>query len=169
MLKYNRWSEWWHLNLLKASEEILSEYTGNGCSLNCVPAARKLSCSCYHWIELMTRGCSPCQNELKIWNPPLLTNPDKTQKPYQKWLTSEKPPLGELCWPPRLCAEAKWGWLKHHLKLHQNTPTGKGWSSAQNLGSISCRNPDPEHLQDGLRPLSQWLRSLYESPAPQQT
>ena len=165
-MKYNRWSEWWHLNLLKASEEILSEYTGNGCSLNCVPAAGKLSCHCYCWNELKTRGFSPCRNKLKIRNPPLLTNHNKTQKPYLKWLTPENHPLGELHCPPRLCAEAKWESLKHCLKLHQNPPNGKGWSSAQNLGSISCKNPDPEHLQNGLRLLSQWLRSLYESLAP---
>ena len=77
--------------MLKASEEILSEYTGNGCSLNCVLAAGKLPCSCYCWNGLKTRGCSPCRNKLKICKPPVLTNPDMTQKPYQKWPTSENP------------------------------------------------------------------------------
>ena len=97
-MKYNRWSKWWHLILLKASDETLSENTGNGCSMNCVPATGKLPCSCYCWNGLKTRGISPCRNELKICKPPLLTNPDKTQKPYKKWKTPENhqkiPPQG---------------------------------------------------------------------------
>ena len=158
-MKYNRWSEWSHLDLLKASEEILSEYPRNGCSLNCVLAARKLSCSYYCWNELMTWGWSPRRNKLKIWNPPMLTNLGKTQKPYQKWMTPEKHPLGELCWPPRLCAEDEWkllnSWnLNSNILQKSQTGTPPRWTTsslsvtAQSLwmlGSATNPNPKPCH------------------------
>ena len=65
---------------------------GNGCYRNCIPAAgrncRKLLL--LEWTE--ARGWSPCRNELKIGRSPILTTPDKTQKPYTKWTTSENHP-----------------------------------------------------------------------------
>ena len=58
--------------------------------MNCVPAAAKLSCSCYYWNGLNNRGWSPFWNKLKIGKPPLLNNSEKIQKPYQKWPTPKR-------------------------------------------------------------------------------
>ena len=126
IMKYNRWSEWWHLDLLKVSEEILSECPRNGCTLNCVPATGKLSCSCYCWNDRMIWGWSPRRNELKIWNPPLLTKHSKTHKSYLKWLTPENHPLEDLCYLPRICTDTEGNPPKDCLKLCQNPPIGKG-------------------------------------------
>jgi hypothetical protein len=86
-----RKSEWGHLSLLKASEES-SQKIGNGYYRNCIPAAgrncRKLLL--LEWTE--ARGWSPCRNELKIYRSPILAAPDKTQKPWSKWTTSENRP-----------------------------------------------------------------------------
>ena len=92
---------------------------------------------------------------------PIPTKPRNHIKSSQPPKITRKYLLRELRWPPRLCIEAKWNQLKHYLKLPQNPRTRKRWSSAQNLGSISCRNPDPEHLQDGLcLPLSDCAVSM---------
>ena len=129
-MNYNRWSEWWHLDLLKASEEILLEYPRNGCSLNCIPAVGKLPCSCYCWTKLMTWGWSPCRNELKIWNPPLLINHSKTQKPYLKWLTPKNHPP----WGITLSSKAlRRGWIET-TKMQPQTPP----KSSNRQGLVPC-------------------------------
>jgi len=105
--EYNRWSEWWHLDLHKASQEILSECWWNGCSLICVLAARKLPCNCYRWNKLSIWGCSPTRNKLKLWNQPLLTKPREAQRAFLKWPTPEN----HLLWGSTLSSKAlRWHW-----------------------------------------------------------
>ena len=115
----------------QASVGILLEYRWNGGSLICVQAAGKLPCSCYCWNQMSSWGCSPTRNELKLWNPPLLTIPRKAQRAFLEWPTPENTSLGVLCYPPRLCAETEWNTPKYDLPLNQKSPIGKGWPLAQ--------------------------------------
>ena len=73
----------------------VKKYSQNGYSPICVQAAGKLPCRCYYWNQMSSWGCSPTRNELKLWNPPLLTIPRKAQKVFLEWPTPENtPPWG---------------------------------------------------------------------------
>ena len=156
--------------LAQGKWRTLSEKTGNGCSRKLCPSCWKLPENCCCWNGLETRGCSPCRNELKICKSPVLANPDKTQKPYQKWSASENhqrnPPQG----------------ITLPLQGSAQMPNENSWNSATNSSGIlllaktgpllrisietPAENPALEHLQVELRPFSQGLRSHKRSPAP---
>ena len=133
--EYNRWSEWWHLDLHKASEEILSECLMEWLLSDLRPSCGKLPCSCYYWNKMSIWGYSPTRNKLKLWNQPLLPKPKKAQRAFLEWTTPENHPLEDLRYPPRLCADTEGNPPRYCLKICQNPPIGKGWPLAQSQSS----------------------------------
>ena len=101
VMKYKRWSEWWHLILLKASEEILSEYTGIGYSMNCVPATG--NCRVAATAEMNWRlGVDPLAGmswkSANLLYSPIRTKPRNHIKNGQPSKTTWKYLLKELRW-----------------------------------------------------------------------
>ena len=95
--------------------------TENGCYRDCVPAAGRI---CRRMLLLQwtgTRGWSPHRNKLKIDRSPILPAPDKTQKPWSQWTTSEKhprsPPQEKRCPSKPAQMPKEECWEKGHKSL----------------------------------------------------